>query len=182
MMEYKIENKPTTYNGTRFRSRLEARWAAFFDLLKWDWTYEPLDLGGWSPDFLIRGAKDMVYVEVKPITDIDENVMMKMSVNVWPYCRDDSQKRLELLLLGVGLFREDGNLCLGWIGEPLDGEHYPVVSLAQFRESDGVIGYCSDSMSFHDRITGEYDGNSGGEGQAAALWAKASNQVQWQAI
>ncbi|MEA2669684.1 MAG: hypothetical protein QOJ33_2618, partial [Chloroflexota bacterium] len=28
---------PTTYDGVNFRSRLEAKWAAFFDLLGWRW-------------------------------------------------------------------------------------------------------------------------------------------------
>jgi hypothetical protein len=31
----------TEYAGARFRSRLEARWAAFFDLCGWRWEYEP---------------------------------------------------------------------------------------------------------------------------------------------
>jgi hypothetical protein len=50
----RIANIPTTYNGVQFRSRLEAKWAAFFDLLGWRWHYEPLDLDGWIPDFLIE--------------------------------------------------------------------------------------------------------------------------------
>lgn len=53
-MEYKIKPKPTKYNGVQFRSRLEAKWAAFFDILKWPWLYEPVDLGEWSPDFISR--------------------------------------------------------------------------------------------------------------------------------
>ena len=31
----------THYNGYRFRSRLEARWAVFFDALGWTYQYEP---------------------------------------------------------------------------------------------------------------------------------------------
>lgn len=46
----------TVYNGYRFRSRLEARWAVFFDLLgiKYEYEKEGYDLGklGWYlPDF-----------------------------------------------------------------------------------------------------------------------------------
>lgn len=46
----------TQYKGYRFRSRLEARWAVFFDALGIEWQYEPegYDLGeaGWYlPDF-----------------------------------------------------------------------------------------------------------------------------------
>lgn len=44
---------PTQYGGINFRSRLEAKWACFFDALGWTWDYEPLDLAGYIPDFLI---------------------------------------------------------------------------------------------------------------------------------
>jgi len=39
---------PTRYAGCHFRSRLEARWAVFFDRLGVAWQYEPegYDLGG----------------------------------------------------------------------------------------------------------------------------------------
>ncbi len=53
------------YRDTRFRSRLEARWAAFFDLVGWRWTYEPFDTDGWIPDFLIHGEVPLL-VEVGP--------------------------------------------------------------------------------------------------------------------
>lgn len=56
---------PTRYHNTRFRSRLEARWAAFFDLVGWRWTYEPFDADGWIPDFLITGERPFL-VEVGP--------------------------------------------------------------------------------------------------------------------
>jgi len=35
---YTIPAIPTRYNGVNFRSRLEAKWAAFFDLLDGDGT------------------------------------------------------------------------------------------------------------------------------------------------
>lgn len=65
-MTYRIKAIPTTYNYVQFRSRLEARWAAFFDLCGWRWDYEPFDLDGWAPDFLIRLDITTVLAEVKP--------------------------------------------------------------------------------------------------------------------
>lgn len=65
--------KPIVYADTVFRSRLEASWAAFFDLAGWSWRYEPYDLDGWTPDFLIEGAYPLL-VEVKAIdwnTDLE---------------------------------------------------------------------------------------------------------------
>lgn len=60
----------TQYKGYRFRSRLEARWAVFFDALGVKWEYEPegYDLGelGWYlPDFWLPEAQ--FHAEVKPI-------------------------------------------------------------------------------------------------------------------
>jgi hypothetical protein len=50
----------TRYKGYRFRSRLEARWAVFFDALGYSWEYEPegFDLGfgvRYLPDFRLQG-------------------------------------------------------------------------------------------------------------------------------
>lgn len=60
-----IKAIPTRYANHLFRSRLEARWAAMFDLLGWTWTYEPIDCNGYIPDFVIEGRKPLL-VEVKP--------------------------------------------------------------------------------------------------------------------
>jgi len=60
----------TRYKGYRFRSRLEARWAVFFDALGIEWEYEPegFDLGpsGWYlPDFYLKKFNGGMFVEVK---------------------------------------------------------------------------------------------------------------------
>jgi hypothetical protein len=59
----------TRYAGCYFRSRLEARWAVFFDTLSIEWRYEPegFDLGdmGWYlPDFYLPEHK--TWIEIKP--------------------------------------------------------------------------------------------------------------------
>lgn len=69
----------TEYKGYRFRSRLEARWAVFFDTCGVKWEYEPegFDLGDgikYLPDFRLHGVtlnhsfkaeNCSIYVEVK---------------------------------------------------------------------------------------------------------------------
>tara|TARA_R100000329_G_C7556463_1_gene196713 strand:+ start:48 stop:674 length:627 start_codon:yes stop_codon:yes gene_type:complete len=69
---------PTKYNGYTFRSRLEARWAMFFDRLKLKWEYEPEGyfLGDshkydpellYLPDFLVRTPQnEEMWFEIKP--------------------------------------------------------------------------------------------------------------------
>lgn len=71
-MEYDIKSKPTIYRGTKYRSRLEARWAAMFDLLGWRYQYEPFDLPGWTPDFQVFGSNGRyILFEIKPFLDED---------------------------------------------------------------------------------------------------------------
>lgn len=64
---YDIKAIPTVYEGVRFRSRLEARWAALFDFRGFAWDYEPIDFDGWAPDFKLVIKGQELFVEVKPI-------------------------------------------------------------------------------------------------------------------
>lgn len=52
----------TTYKGYKFRSRLEARWAVFFNGIKANWKYEPegyeLPSGRYLPDFFVQLSSD----------------------------------------------------------------------------------------------------------------------------
>jgi hypothetical protein len=73
-MKYKYGAIPTEYKGIRFRSRTEARWAAFFDGVGWRWEYEPYDMAGWIPDFSLFIEEEPMesLVEVKPASSVDE--------------------------------------------------------------------------------------------------------------
>lgn len=67
----------TVYNGYRFRSRLEARWAVFFDALGIEYEYESEgyelgDLGRYLPDFWL--PVDGWHVEIKPSTVNDKDL------------------------------------------------------------------------------------------------------------
>jgi hypothetical protein len=66
----------TRYKGYRFRSRLEARWAVFFDALGIVWEYEKegyeLPSGRYLPDFWLpsivvgEGDSTGAWIEIKP--------------------------------------------------------------------------------------------------------------------
>ena len=63
-----IEAIETQYQGCRFRSRLEARWAVFFDAMGIEWEYEKEgydcgELGWYLPDFWLPDLR--VWVEIK---------------------------------------------------------------------------------------------------------------------
>ena len=82
-MKYTKGYLKTLYNGIVFRSRLEARWAVFFDSLGIRYKYEPARLAvvphGYTPDFLLplQDRFDRVlWIEVKPsdyeLSDVDK--------------------------------------------------------------------------------------------------------------
>ena len=72
-MNYNLTPIETVYKGYKFRSRLEARWAVFFEEMRLDWSYEVegfnLPSGArYLPDFLVKGHKNGwdYYYEIKP--------------------------------------------------------------------------------------------------------------------
>lgn len=73
-----IKSIPTKYDDVLFRSRLEARWAYYFDIigLKWFYEHEGFDLNGvwYLPDFYIPGFG---YVEIKPEGGVTEEHISK---------------------------------------------------------------------------------------------------------
>jgi len=72
---------PTKYNGIKFRSRLEARWAIFMDNIGVKYEYEPegFDLEGlwYLPDFWLPTFDGGSFMEVKP-TDLNDGEMEKV--------------------------------------------------------------------------------------------------------
>lgn len=83
----------TEYKGYRFRSRLEARWAVFFDAIGADWEYEPegYNLPGeqrYLPDFLIHNVKGRIegdlYIEVKGV--LSKSDLRKIETFAGKYC------------------------------------------------------------------------------------------------
>jgi hypothetical protein len=79
-----IKPIPTLYDDTQYRSRLEARWAFFFDEIGVSYVYEPHALGSTSyvPDFF---AHNLVFgktaiIEIKPKTPNDDYIKYLKSV------------------------------------------------------------------------------------------------------
>lgn len=77
----------TEYNGCRFRSRLEARWAVVFDRLgiRYEYEREGYDLGGdyYLPDFWLPCPKVTLpeagyWVEIKPVEPTEREVSLML--------------------------------------------------------------------------------------------------------
>jgi hypothetical protein len=94
---------PTTYDGVQFRSRLEARWALFFDQLNILWQYEPfvIERNGkeYKPDFIVFNIlfKEILLVEIKPLEPNDEYVSYLKKIR-------DPKKKEFLILIGEPKF------------------------------------------------------------------------------
>lgn len=96
----------TRYADHRFRSRLEARWAVFFDHLGIKWEYEPegyvINGRPYLPDFkLALPSDEPIFAEVKP-SETDEHEGEHIDL-----CRDLAYGtgRPVLLLVGVPAYR-----------------------------------------------------------------------------
>jgi hypothetical protein len=77
---FQIKALPSFYAGVKFRSRLEARWARYFDLIGINWQYEPegyeLPSGNYCPDFLCEYDGWTYFIEVKP-DDIGQKMVQQ---------------------------------------------------------------------------------------------------------
>lgn len=120
----------THYNGYRFRSRLEARWAVFFDALGVRYEYEPegfeLSTGWYLPDFWLPELN--LYAEIK---SSNENIYAWEHVNgIFQKVEGESESNLECLLKVL--------LISGMPGEEIAYDYTADVGFAD----EGLIAQC----------------------------------------
>lgn len=169
----------TVYNGIRFRSRLEATWAAFFDRLGWSWEYEPVDLNGYIPDFVLPWNKPLL-IEVKPEFYYDDLIRHgeKIYASGWNH---------ESVVVGVSPFVYMDSLCLGALfggDEDVDpdgpGEYQDGAAFSECIHCKKIT-VCSYSQSYHCRICGVNEGCGPAHVDKKVMreFAIAKNLTQW---
>lgn len=189
---------PTAYNGVQFRSRLEARWAAFFDLAGWSgrWEYEPFDLNGWCPDFTIRCARGLpIVIEVKPIVWPDDpwsdphvnEIAGKIVETGWPG---------EAIILGTAPIINSATSAFGCpiLGAFIDRDWHEewapyydkcFAAMGWTDSSQRMADLFSDVSSYRYRITDVHDGDHHlreiDPDCVTAWWRESGNIVQWKA-
>ena len=186
---------PTFFKGVRYRSRLEANWAAFFHLAHWRFQYERLDFYGWIPDFVLLGAKQKIWVEIKPALTYGD-LLQSEDCNKACDVMEGEQLHAddEVLLLGARIFPESETGL--WAGDTLGvlggvyydddkraGVSWDAAALSWDKE-DCILDFHHVTQSFTHRISGNYDGDHHlhpVEGGAVAQrnWLEAKNMVQW---
>lgn len=173
---------PTSYAGVNFRSRLEARWAAFFDLIAWPWEYEPVELDGYIPDFVLKFYRPLL-VEVKPVEVVEYFAQHKAKI-------DASGWRHRALIVGSYLFNgQHGDGCMAGLmrDKAVDNAEewwWGWSSIVRCLQ----CGYAlvSDDGCWECIRCGAYDGAR----QSYAvpketlddLWREAGNRVQWKGV
>ena len=208
-MTYTIKAIPTTYAGVNFRSRLEARWAAFFDLCGWKWDYEPFDLDGWAPDFLLKG-KIKALIEVKPIDFRGDDRQLyrqakagaSKAFGVSIPRPNGALPEYEAIVIGNGPFETDwwARWSLGVLAAPrhewdevereLHADHLTdttfgsdVADLYFGTSGEPRLDYAARYGSYQYRIGGQHDGDHHlreiGDTTPERLWREAGNVVQW---
>lgn len=175
----------TAYRGYEFRSRLEAKYAHWFDLCGWQWSYEPLDLPGWIPDFALGERRTLV--EIKPAWDIKDFADAISKIQAAGYQGD-------VILLGAdptACGRIDGGPCVGWIsigGTDTDGTFYREEWDLHFgiTDANGKLGLCPMGAGWVNAVWKEsgkparvwLDGKDVQE-VLVERWAKACNVAKW---
>ncbi|WP_407122771.1 hypothetical protein [Bradyrhizobium sp. STM 3561] len=175
-------NRTPTDAEINFRSPLEARWAAFFDLMGWRWIYVRSDFERWTADLVLRGVRQRVLVEVIDIRQADEALFGRVSRGAI-----HAGNETDILIVGAEPLWEVKNWgcpAFGWLGEYCgpDGGHGWGEAIVH---DGGGLGFCHGVLSYRNRITGQHDGDSGAgsEGYDDAIrraWARAGNAVQCQ--
>lgn len=80
----KLRAIETCYKGYRFRSRLEARWAVFFDALGLQWEYEPegfeTSAGWYLPDFWVPALDCWIEIKGTPPTQHEDDLAQALCI------------------------------------------------------------------------------------------------------
>lgn len=176
------------HNGIKYRSLLEAKWAAFFTRIGWQFEYEPFEGNGYIPDFVVYGERPLA-VEVKPAVswyDLSHHTakVSRGLEDVWAS---------DILVVGaspVALRGNHGYLAPGLLGESMrDPQDNIVWEWARAQWFNCTLCTSSEINIFHDvqsysgRPCGHYDGDHHlgpvVEPELERMWKRACNEVQW---
>ncbi len=191
-MNKRIPAIPTKFRGINFRSRLEARWGAFFSLMGWDWSYEPIDLDGYIPDFILHMHED-VLVEVKPFMRLNDpsikDAIAKIEGSGWDPKYDGIWPDRPAIVVGAVLFHHsytNYNKSTTWHEVVIGSQAFHCeAELAILSECEPCCGISirSQEASYSCMKCGRKKASSHLHRRNVQIvdtcWNEAGNQVQW---
>ena len=182
--------------GLQFRSRLEAQWSFVFTELNWNWEYEPYDLNGYIPDFIVVFPNgNELLIEVKCIMNVWDNE--KECKNYIDKIFNSGWKKMFMIVganVGLGKHSENGGngVSLGIVGGSDDDADddgriwtlpYPVLELNNSDNSWSIISDDSDRDGYDLGLNNGEQIYSNRHDDTPAIfqeiWTKSKNMTQW---
>lgn len=119
-----IKAIPTEYNGYRFRSRLEARWAVAFDHLGISYNYEKegfdLPSGYYLPDFYLPQISSWIEIKGQAPTDEESAKIFELAAMAEQYV----YVFIGQIPYGLELYDDGWSSCKVWPGGGVDYSYW----------------------------------------------------------
>lgn len=166
--------------GIQFRSRIEAQWAYIFENFGWNWDYEPIDLDGYIPDFIIIFNDEKILIEIKGDTNIWKNYKEheeKIKKSGW--------KKKFAILGSVYKICENFNDDCPNVGKVFyircDNNEWVNDDIIIRKEKRNLWNFGGD-LYVYDICGGYWKDTIETKKDFSTLWVKAKNSVQWKGI
>ena len=159
------------FNNNDFDTEHEAICSALFDKYQWRWERPNRNLGGWHPDFLLRGDT-LVWVECKgglkwdDVGDFPEYQRYEDAVS-------GSSDEVLLIPEKPRVVTNSRGYDTSVLGLLYNGELWSHAELGRW---SGNVGFCHSAKSWRDRMSGEDlkkssgDGHRGMDGHLTSKW------------
>ena len=204
-----MKAKPVTYKGINFRSTLEVKhYINMTEVFGWEVEYEPTieGLRGWLPDFLIKGCRRDILVEVKPIRCFEEWANHPDCDKVINSGIFNTHTFYDFLVLGANSFlrhsksdTHDKDTVIGYYSDIGEQRQYqePDDPPPTFTFEDAELTYCSENervgfsviiQNWYDRINkenfhkpyGQFNHRREELEELKFKWNQIQSKYQWQ--
>jgi len=155
--------KTNGIKNINFRSMIEAKWAYIFDKLNLNWEYEPFELKGYIPDFIIIIDDKQILIEIKS------------DLNIWENKNTDYEHKIkssgwinDFIILGGNIKKDNEFSYL--IGYGYMDNKYSKIFLKKTKNNS--IIFSIDNNTYNNNLIDNLD----------QLWIESKNNYQWKGI
>ena len=137
------------FQNNEFDSFHEATCAALFNKYGWRWEQPKYPLGGWLPDFILKGDTT-VYVECKGALKWEDVPHFSEMVR-YEDAIDGTSSEVLLIPESPRQVRNPRGFDTSVLGFLYDGEKWSYAELGRW---SGNVGFCHSANSWRDRMSG----------------------------